>query len=198
MPLVDLLRREVIAGSDVLHRDDTPVPVLAPDTGKTRTGRLWTYVRPERPYGGARPAAAVFFASPDRQGERPLTHLSGFSGVLVADGYAGFNGLYEGTRPGVALTEAACWAHVRRKFFDVHAATGSTLAAEALAHKASLRPFAGVPDTAARLQGRAAAGQASAAASGASAMTDGATASVGGSKPRSTTSRLPQDRDPLR
>lgn len=107
-------------------------PVLAPGTGRTKTGRLWTYVRDERPHGGARPPAAVFFASPDRRGERPLAHLAGFSGVLVADGYAGFNGLYEEMRPGGALIEAACWAHVRRKFFDVHAATGSTLAAEAL------------------------------------------------------------------
>lgn len=137
-PLVDLLRREVIAGSAVLHGDDTPIPVLAPGTGKTRTGRLWTYVRDERPYGGTRPPAAVFFASPDRRGERPLAHLADFSGVLVADGYAGFNGLYEETRPGGALTEAACWAHVRRKIFDVHAATGSALAAEALARIGAL------------------------------------------------------------
>ena len=93
-PLTDLLRREVITGSDVLHGDDTPIPVLAPGTGKTSTGRLWTYVRDECPHGGARPPAAVFFASPDRRGERPLAHLAAFSGVLVADGYAGFNGLY--------------------------------------------------------------------------------------------------------
>jgi hypothetical protein len=74
----------------------------------------------------------VFFASPDRKGERPLTHLAAFSGVLQADGYAGFNGLYEGRRPGGALIEAACWAHTRRKFFDVHARTGSAVAFEAL------------------------------------------------------------------
>ena len=132
MPLVDLLREEVIAGSAVLHGDDTPVPVLAPGTGKTKTGRLWTYVRDERPHGGERPPAAVFFASPDRRGERPLSHLAGFSGVLQADGYAGFNGLYESGRQGGALVEAACWAHARRKFFDVHAATGSAVAQEAL------------------------------------------------------------------
>jgi hypothetical protein len=128
MPLVDLLRREVIAGSTVLHGDDTPVPVLAPGTGKTKTGRLWTYVRDERPHGGDRPPAAVFFASPDRRGERPLAHLAAFSGVLQADGYAGFNGLYESGR----IVEAACWAHTRRKFFDVHAATHSAVAQEAL------------------------------------------------------------------
>ena len=108
MPLVDLLRRDGIAGSAVLHGDDTPVPILAPGTGKTRTGRLWTYVRDERPYGGTRPAAAVFFASPDRKGAHPLAHLARFSGILQADGYAGFNGLYEGGR----IVEAACWAHL--------------------------------------------------------------------------------------
>ena len=72
MPLVDLLRREVIG--NVLHGDDTPVPILAPGTGKTRTGRLWVYVRDERPHGGVRPSAAVFFDSPDRKGARPLAH----------------------------------------------------------------------------------------------------------------------------
>ena len=128
MPLVDLLRRDVITGSDVLHGDDTPVPILAPGTGKTRTGRLWTYVRDERSHGGKRPPAAVFFASPDRKGARPLAHLASFSGILQADGYAGFNGLYESRR----IVEAACWAHVRRKFFDVHVATKSVLAHEAL------------------------------------------------------------------
>jgi transposase len=128
MPLVELLRREVIAGSVALHGDDTPVPILAPGTGKTKTGRLWAYVRDERPWGGASAPAAVFFASADRKGERPLAHLAAFRGVLQADGYAGFNGLYEGGR----IVEAACWAHTRRKFFDVHAATGSTVAQEAL------------------------------------------------------------------
>ena len=127
-PLVNLLREEVIASSEVLHGDDTPVPILAPGTGKTKPGRLWTFVRDERPYGGKRPPAAVFFASSDRRGERPLSHLATFSGVLQADGYAGFNGLYEGGR----IVEAACWAHTRRKFFDVHAATGSAVSQEAL------------------------------------------------------------------
>ena len=128
MPLVELLRRDVIGGSAVLHGDDTPVPILAPGTGKTRTGRLWTYVRDERPHGGVRPPAAVFFASPDRKGAHPLAHLAKFSGVLQADGYAGFNGLYEKGR----IVEAACWAHVRRKFFDVHASTKSAVAHQAL------------------------------------------------------------------
>ena len=115
-------------GSETLHVDDTPVPVLAPGTGKTKTGRLWTYVRDERPFAGARPPAALFFYSPDRKGEHPRAHLQDFRGVIHADGYAGFKELFAGNR----ITEAACWAHVRRKFFDVHAATASTIAKEAL------------------------------------------------------------------
>lgn len=130
-PLIDLLKREVMA-SEVLFGDDTPVPVLAPGTGKTKTGRLWTYVRDERPHAGNRPPAAVFFYSPDRKGERPVAHLKDFTGVLHADGYAGFNGLYEPNRKPGPIVEAACWAHVRRKFFDVHAANRSEIAREAL------------------------------------------------------------------
>src|SRR6202011_4800112 len=126
-PLVDTLAAAVLAG-DNLHVDDTPVPVLAPGTGKTKTGRLWTYVRDERPFAGARPPAALFFYSPDRKGEHPQAHLRHFRGVIHADGYAGFNELFVGGR----IVEAGCWAHVRRKFFDVHAATGSPIAKEAL------------------------------------------------------------------
>lgn len=126
-PLVDALAAEVM-GSDTLHVDDTPVPVLAPGTGKTKTGRLWTYVRDERPFAGACPPAALFFYSPDRKGEHPKEHMKDFRGVIHADGYAGFNELFAGNR----ITEAACWAHVRRKFFDVHAATASPIAQEAL------------------------------------------------------------------
>jgi len=126
-PLVEALKRDVLQ-SEVLHGDDTPVPVLAPGAGKTKTGSLWTYVRDERPHAGARPPAAAFFYSPNRKGEHPVAHLKGFIGVLHADGYAGFNGLYQNGR----ISEAACWAHVRRKFFDVHAANGSAIAKEAL------------------------------------------------------------------
>jgi transposase len=126
-PLVDALAGEVMA-SDSLYVDDTPVPVLAPGTGKTKTGRLWTYVRDERPFAGKRPPAALFFYSPDRKGEHPRDHLKAFRGTIHADGYAGFNELFTGNR----IAEAACWAHVRRKFFDVHAATGSPIAREAL------------------------------------------------------------------
>jgi transposase len=126
-PLVDALAADVLAG-DSLHVDDTPVPVLAPGTGKTKTGRLWTYVRDERPFAGSRPPAALFFYSPDRKGEHPQVHLKDFRGVIHADGYAGFNELFAGGK----IVEAACWAHVRRKFFDVHAATASPIAKEAL------------------------------------------------------------------
>jgi transposase len=105
-PLVDALAAEIMA-SDTLHVDDTPVPVLAPGTGKTKTGRLWVYVRDERPFAGARPPAALFRYSADRKGEHPRTHLKAFTGVIHADGYAGFNELFAGNR----ITEAACWAH---------------------------------------------------------------------------------------
>ena len=125
-PLVDALAADVFAG-DTLYVDDTPVPVLAPGTGKTKTGRLWTYVRDERPFAGSRPPAALFFYSPDRKGEHPKAHLQDFQGIIHADGYAGFNGLFAGNR----IAEAACWAHVRRKFFDVHAANGSSIAKQA-------------------------------------------------------------------
>ena len=132
-PLIEALRKDVLA-SDVLHGDDTPVPVLAPGLGKTKTGRLWTYVRDGRPYGSDVPPACVFFYSPDRKGQHPQSHLKNFKGILHADGYAGFNAIFEtGT-----VTEAACWAHVRRKFFDVHAVTGSPLAKEALDRIAAL------------------------------------------------------------
>src|ERR1700724_2410830 len=126
-PLVDALAGDILA-SDNLHVDDTPVPVLAPGTGKTKTGRLWTYVRDERPFAGSAPPAALFFYSPDRKGEHPQAHLRHFRGVIHADGYAGFNELFVGGR----IVEGACWAHARRKFFDVHAATGSAIAKEAL------------------------------------------------------------------
>ncbi len=126
-PLLEALRRHVLAGSRI-HGDDTPVPVLDPGRGKTKTGRLWAYVRDERPTGGEAPPAAWYAYSPDRKGERPETHLAGFEGTLHADAYAGFNGVYEKGR----VREAACWAHVRRKFFDIEQAHASQLAAEAL------------------------------------------------------------------
>ena len=95
----------------------TIVPVLA--KVKTRIGHLWTYVRDDRPFGGrADPPAAVFFYSPDRAGIHPEQHLAGYSGILQADAYAGFNTVYRPERPGGPITEAA-WAHGRRKFFEL-------------------------------------------------------------------------------
>src|SRR6516162_250428 len=132
-PLVDALAEEIIR-SDTLHVDDTPVPVLAPGNGKTKTGRLWVYVRDERPFGGTRPPAALFRYSADRKGEHPRTHLKEFAGVIHADGYSGFNELFASNR----ITEAGCLAHVRRKFFDVHTATASPIAKEALDRIAQL------------------------------------------------------------
>jgi transposase len=126
-PLVEALRRHVISG-EKLHADDTPVPVLAPGNGKTKTGRLWTYVRDDRPAGDATPPAVWFAYTPDRKGEHPKAHLSAFTGTLQADGYAGYDAVYEGGR----VKEAACMAHVRRKFYDLLAAHKSEAAQEAL------------------------------------------------------------------
>ena len=113
-PLYDLVRAHVLAAERV-HGDDTPVPVLA--KGRTKTGRLWTYVRDDRPFAGPDPPAAVFFYSPDRTGEHPERHLDGFASILQADAYAGFNRLFEPDRKPGPVIEAACWAHARRKFF---------------------------------------------------------------------------------
>jgi transposase len=128
-PLINAVARYVMSAQK-LHADDTPIPVLAPGTGKTRTGRLWSYVRDDQPSGSTDPPAVLFRYSPDRKAERPREHLTSFRGVLQADGYAGFQGLYD--REEEPLLEAACWAHVRRKFFDIHAATASPVALEAL------------------------------------------------------------------
>lgn len=125
--LVDAIRRHVLAAAK-LHADDTPIPVLAPGNGKTKTARLWTYVRDDRASGDTTPAAVWFAYTPDRKGIHPQTHLANFSGVLQADAYAGFNALYaDGT-----IQEAACWAHARRKFYDLHVARPSPLMEEAL------------------------------------------------------------------
>jgi len=134
-PLVESLRRYVM-DTPKLHADDTPVPVLAPGNGHTKTGRLWTYVRDNRP-AGEQSAPAVWFAySPNRQGEHPQRHLKDFHGTLQADAYAGFNALYENPQRGII--EAACWAHVRRKFHDLYQAHASPIAAEAMARIGAL------------------------------------------------------------
>lgn len=126
-PLLEALRRHVMAAPN-LHADDTPVPVLAPGQGQTKTGRLWTYVRDGRPAADTAAPAVYFAYSPDRKGEHPQQHLASYSGVLQADAYAGFNEIYNNR----AIRPAACWAHVRRKFMDLHKAHASPLAREAL------------------------------------------------------------------
>jgi len=127
MPLVDCVGRYVVAGGKI-HGDDTTVPVLDPGRGKTKKGRLWVYVRDDRPAGSVDPPAAWYRYTPTREGAHPMAHLAKFKGVLQADAFAGFNGLYESG----AIQEAACWAHARRKFYDLYDHSKSPIAAEAL------------------------------------------------------------------
>jgi transposase len=131
-PIVARIRQHVFAAEKV-HGDDTTVPVLAPGLGRTKTGRLWVYVRDDRPYCGTAPPAAAYFYSADRRGEHPAGHLASFTGFLQADGYAGFEALYDSTRVASGpIVEVACWAHCRRKFFDVWDAIKSPVAKEAI------------------------------------------------------------------
>jgi transposase len=129
MPLVTAILLHVFAAQRI-HADDTTVPVLA--KGKTRTGRLWTYVRDDRPFAGPDPPAAAFFYSRDRGGEHPERHLAGYAGLMQADAYAGFNRLYDATRKPGPIAEAACWAHARRKFFDLARIGNAPIALEAV------------------------------------------------------------------
>jgi transposase len=133
-PLAELLLGTVLS-SPKIFADDTPVPVLDPGRGRTKTGRLWSYARDDRPWQGLLPPAVAYVYSENRQGVHPRSHLAQFTGVLQVDGYTGFSRL-TGERPVVEL--AFCWAHVRRKFFDFHHATGSPIAAEALRRIAEL------------------------------------------------------------
>ena len=126
-PLEEALQQYVLTDGK-LHADDTPAPVLLPGNKKTKTGRLWTYVRDDRNAGSPLAPAVWFAYSPDRKGLHPQTHLAGFNGVLQADAYAGFNELYRAGH----IKEAACWAHARRKIHDVHARTPSATTEEAL------------------------------------------------------------------
>jgi len=125
-PLVNALGHYVLDARK-LHGDDTPVPVLCPGRGTTKQGRLWTYVRDDRPAGSTEAPAVLFRYTPDRKAMHPQAHLQSFKGVLQADAYAGFERLYD-----ERIQEAACWAHVRRKFYDIHVANDSPIAAEAL------------------------------------------------------------------
>jgi transposase len=115
-PLYALIERHVLA-AERLHGDDTTVPILA--KGKTVKGHIWTYVRDDRPFGGRTPPAALYYASRDRRHEHPARHLHGFTGILQADAYSGYNELYDPARPQGPITAALCWAHARRQFFEL-------------------------------------------------------------------------------
>lgn len=137
-PLSERVKARII-NADRLHADDTPVRVLDPLRAKAtgargvKEGRIWVYVRDDRPWGGTDPPGAAYFFSPDRKGEHPQGHLASFSGILQADAYAGFRKLYEASAEGAPrIREAACWAHLRRDFHDVWKATDSSIAKEAL------------------------------------------------------------------
>ena len=131
-PLARLIGTTVMTQS-VLYTDDTPIRTLAPGTGKTRLARFWVYAVDPRSHAGPGPPAAFYCYSPDRKGERPRDHLAGFSGVMHADAFAGYDALYR-PEPGkpARIQHAACWAHARRKLFEVHEATKSPIAEEAL------------------------------------------------------------------
>jgi transposase len=126
-PLAAAIGRYVLDAEKV-HGDDTPVPVLDPGRGRTKTGRLWTYVRDDRPAGSRAPPAVWYRYSPDRQGIHPRQHLARYKGILQADGYSGYTAIYETGR----VVEAACWAHARRKFYDIFVSNRSPIAAEAV------------------------------------------------------------------
>src|SRR3954468_7002586 len=129
-PLWRLLRRHVMSSTRIFA-DDTRLPVLDPGRGRTKTGRLWGYAIDDRPWQGSTPPAVGYLYAEDRKGEHPAAHLAGFTGVLQVDGYAGFKGLLTG-RPPDRIKLAFCWAHCRRRFYEIHQAIGSPLAAEAL------------------------------------------------------------------
>src|SRR3954465_7499099 len=145
-PLNALIDEHVLA-AERLHGDDTTVPVLA--KGKTITGRVWTYVRDDRPFGGQAPPAAMFRYSRDRTAEHPNRHLAGYAGILQADAYAGYNALYEAGRKPGPITEAACWAHSRRKLFELAELARAPLAIEAVRRIDAIfdaeRPINGLP-----------------------------------------------------
>ncbi len=117
--LIAEIRKSIFASSHI-HGDDTTIKVLSSGLGKSKTGRLWTYVRDGRKYGDQTPPAVCYFYSPDRKGIRPIEHLQDFSGILHADAYSGYDKLYQADENDVTrITEAACWAHTRRKFYEV-------------------------------------------------------------------------------
>ena len=115
-PIHDLIRTHVL-GAERLHADDTTVPLLA--KGGTQTARLWTYVRDDRPFAGGAPPAALYSFSTDRRMEHPTRHLAGWTGILQADAYGGYNGVYDAARKPAPVLSALCWSHARRKFFEL-------------------------------------------------------------------------------
>ena len=135
LPLAQLIGMHVVA-APVIHTDDTPIKVLAPGNGKTRTGRIWIYLVDERPWAGSRAPAAYYRYSPDRKGERPRDHLATFHGVIQADAFGGYEALTRQVGPpgknAPRIMHAACWAHARRKLFDEFERTKSPIAEEAL------------------------------------------------------------------
>jgi transposase len=135
-PLHELLLKTVLASPRVFA-DDTTLPVLDPGRGRTKTGRLWCYAVDNRPWRGPGHPTVAYLYSEDRKGEHPATHLKGFRGLLQVDGYAGFAGLVD-AKTGDGPQLAFCWAHTRRKFYDIHEATKSPLTAEALRRIAAL------------------------------------------------------------
>jgi len=132
-PLADAIGRHVFNGS-AIFADDTPLAMLNPGAGKTRTARAWVYVRDERPWASEEPPAAFYRFTPDRKGQHPADHLARYQGWMHADGYAGFDKLCRDGR----IKEVACLAHVRRKFVDIHRAQGSAIAEEAIKRIAAL------------------------------------------------------------
>jgi transposase len=138
-PLSDLIKSEVMR-ADRLHVDDTLIKVLDPSRRTAdpmvrgvKEGRIWVYVRDDRPWGGSDPPGAAYYFAPDRKGEHPRRHLATFSGVLQADAYGGFKKLYAAGADGASrIREAVCWAHLRRDFHDLWKTIGSPIAKEAL------------------------------------------------------------------
>jgi transposase len=124
--------RETLLSSSRLFVDETRAPVLDPGRGRTKTGYFWTLARDDRPWGGQDPPAVLYSYAPGRGGEHAAALLKGFAGVLQTDGYAAYQGLTNPNRQGGAVTLAHCWAHVRRKFYDIAQGSPSPIAAEAL------------------------------------------------------------------
>ena len=135
-PLYELMLSTALSSPKVFA-DDTTLPVLDPGNGRTKTGRLWCYAVDNRPWQGPGHPVAVYAYSEDRKADHPATHLKGFRGLLQVDGYAGFGSLVKATTDG-GLQLAFCWAHTRRKFYDIHVATKSPLAEIALRRIAEL------------------------------------------------------------